>query len=144
MKKIFRKVFGNSRSAIFAMERNGWHAVYKRPVFLRLIRLERDRVHRNEMYFSLILFKITSNDVEKGYLDKLIRRLKNRVRKIDLIGWYNDEHLGVLLPETPFSGARVVTRDICKAQDGERFPIEFETITYPSSDKSIKRRDFNG
>lgn len=144
MKKIFRKIFNNSHSAIFAMERNGWHAVHKRPDFLRLIQLERDRVHRNEMYFSLILFKITSNDVEKGYLDKLIGLLKNRVRRIDLIGWYDDKHLGVLLPETPSSGAQVIIRDIYKVQDGEGIPLDFETMTYPSSDESIEGREING
>ena len=144
MKKFLSKLLGGASATDLPAERNGWHTLYKMPEFLRLIRIERDRVHRNDMFFTLILFKVNSNESENGFCKRLVERLRKRVRKIDQIGWYDDEHIGVLLPETPPSGAQIVIRDIFNAEDGVDIPFEVETITYPESDEKLKRREING
>lgn len=105
--------------------------IHKQEIFHKLIELERDRVHRNDRQFSLLLIHIKENDVATPLITKLIQTISKRARKTDHIGWYDDNHLGVLLPNTTNAGAQAFANDIRKGQNNSGITAVFETLSYP-------------
>lgn len=105
--------------------------IHAQEIFHKLIELERDRVHRNDRQFSLLLIRIKENDNAKPHITKLVETLSKRVRKTDHIGWYDNIHLGVLLTNTTNAGAKVFANDIRKDQNNSEIVIAFETLSYP-------------
>ncbi|MGD8833657.1 MAG: hypothetical protein PVJ84_10725 [Desulfobacteraceae bacterium] len=106
--------------------------IHERDTFHELIKLERDRVHRNDRQFSLLLIRINKKDNAKAPIFKIVQNVSKRVRKIDQLGWYDDNHLGVLLPNTPHTGALVFANDVRKCQnDCDEIPIVLKTLSYP-------------
>lgn len=130
MKKILSTIFGKSRSRSRAVINKDEAVIYEWQDFHRLIQAERDRVHRNDMQFSLVLFNVNGNGHNGASFDELCNRIFKRVRRIDQIGWYDNDHLGLLLPDTPKSGAQVIARYICENNNLHE-PIESETFSYP-------------
>ena len=82
--------------------------------FYTLLSCERARADRNQHDFSLLVFH------EKGAVEteQLVHVLSRRIREIDAIGWLDSGHMGVLLPYTSFSGAKIVAEDICRMTAG--------------------------
>lgn len=108
--------------------------IHERDRFHELINLERDRVHRNDQQFSLLLIRVNGKDNAKARILKIVQYVSKRVRKIDQFGWYDDNHLGVLLPNTTHTGAQVFANDIRKCQnDCDEIPIVLKTLSYPSN-----------
>lgn len=105
--------------------------IHERDTFHELIKLERDRVHRNNRQFSLLLIRISEKDNAKARIPKIVQNLSKRVRKIDQLGWYDDNHLGILLPNTPYTGAQVFANDIRNCQNDGEIPFVFKTLSYP-------------
>ena len=130
MKKLLSTILGKSKFSNQAITTKNGNDIYDCLDFRRLIQAERDRVHRNEQQFSLVLFLVNGNGHNGKTLDELCRRISKRVRRIDQVGWYDNDHLGLLLPDTPKAGAEVIARDIC-----ENFSLpelmDFETLSYP-------------
>ena len=73
--------------------------------FVQNIENERARADRNNLYFSLILFDIASIDAEKVAVGRVIEHISRRIRKVDSVGWYDNQHVGVILPYTSNDGA---------------------------------------
>lgn len=67
--------------------------------------------HR-QYHFSLLLFKMQSVMTDRGQTKKFIRTLIDRIRSTDTAGWIGDDHLGIILPDTPVSGAACLAEDI--------------------------------
>jgi lipopolysaccharide/colanic/teichoic acid biosynthesis glycosyltransferase len=64
--------------------------------FTDLLRQESNRADRTKRVFSVIIFHpVTENN---DYTD-LIKILKKRIRIYDSIGWFNNEDIGIILPE---------------------------------------------
>ena len=114
--------------------------------FNAAIRLERARVDRNEHAFSLVVFDArdpvrqaqggpkASADVTR----LLVRSLNARIRSTDEIGWFDDCHIGVLLPYTSRRGAEKFVDDIVGAAgrlsvDGGAGPVKHTIYTYPAN-----------
>jgi len=95
-----------------------------RQILLR----ERARADRNNHLFSVLVFDFVDHKGDTDS-DTLIRRLGERVRLSDEIGWLEDERLAVLLPETTRTGACVVAEDISQVADGAPSP---DIIQYPA------------
>jgi hypothetical protein len=142
MKKILFSLLSkvNSKSGVIVSSSN--KTIYQCEEFHELIDLERDRVHRDDQQFSLVLIDVYNHSNGIIDSDKLVHKISKRVRRIDRIGWYDDAHLGVLLPNTTQAGARNFANDICKAQDGLNSAIAFETFSYP--DKRLSGADKYG
>jgi len=77
------------------------------------IHRESARADRNTGEFALVLFRVRSR--ERGALStaRLAKTVLNRVRATDDVGWYDDDHLGVLLPDTAATGAWRFADQIC-------------------------------
>ncbi|NIR48081.1 hypothetical protein GWO43_06525 [candidate division KSB1 bacterium] len=102
--------------------------------FRAILEYERARVDRNNHEFSLLIFKLNlsehnKNGVHKSSLEAIAA---SRVRYTDIIGWFDEHDLGILLPYTPADGAWKLAVDICQLAN---LPMNFsacEVYTYPS------------
>lgn len=126
-----KKVFSGSQE-IAPPEVN---RIYKRSNFLKLIELERYRVHRNNHQFSLLLFNVNQNGDRQRTIGELVTQISNRVRRIDQVGWYDNFHIGVLLPNTTAADAQLIARDICRNHDSSEAAFLFETLSYPQANQ---------
>lgn len=136
-------LFGKIRYRSQAIAKSPVKTIYERKDFIDLIELERERVHRDEKQFSLILISADGNNNRNGSLIELVNEISKRVRRIDRIGWYDNTHIGVLLPNTTYTGAQIVVKDICKNQDSSNNPISYKTLSYPEKSKSSCAIDSN-
>lgn len=90
---------------------------------------ERRRTERNGHSLAVILFKIPSGRLDEG--DSLLQRLGQRIRATDKSGWYDEGHIGVLLPYTPYCGALKLAQEV--QQSLEEYSPAFEIWTFPSA-----------
>jgi PleD family two-component response regulator len=74
--------------------------------FHKKLEIECRRSVYNEQSFSLILLKMNSSQSDQEKIQKLIKKIHNRIRDIDIIGRYDTENIGVIMPYTSENGAR--------------------------------------
>ncbi|QDV73370.1 sugar transferase [Botrimarina mediterranea] len=97
---------------------------------------ERMRVDRNQSVISLLVIEPSATRNSPRDIQDLERLLAARLRLTDTAGWMRDGRLGVLLPDTPESGAWKVAEDICDQYPvGEGRP-NCEVVTYPDRDRT--------
>jgi PleD family two-component response regulator len=99
--------------------------------FHHLIDLERGRVNREGHEFSLVLFRITDKAKSEKILNRMGRTISKRIRKIDQIGRYDENHFGLLLPYTPLYGARKIAKELCSDQNIGMFIMDCDFYVYP-------------
>jgi lipopolysaccharide/colanic/teichoic acid biosynthesis glycosyltransferase len=96
---------------------------------------ERMRVDRNQSVVSLLLIEPSRAKDSPRDIQDLERMLAARLRLTDTAGWMRDGRLGILLPDTPESGAWKVAEDICDHYAvGEDRP-SCEVVVYPDRDR---------
>jgi hypothetical protein len=78
---------------------------YPVNVFQEILHREEARVVRNAHMFSLVLFRVPESSRRNRQARELAAELSGRVRFTDVVGCYDERHLGVLLPETSREGA---------------------------------------
>jgi GGDEF domain-containing protein len=103
--------------------------------FRYLIELERGRVNREGHEFSLVLFRITDSAKSEKKLNRIGRSISKRIRKIDQMGRYDDNHFGLLLPYTSLSGARKIAKEICSQQNIGMYIMDCDFFVYPETSK---------
>ncbi|WP_428940076.1 hypothetical protein [Fontivita pretiosa] len=87
---------------------------------------------------SLVLFRLpsTGGRGRKRRMSisavRLARTILQRIRVTDDVGWFDDQHLGVLLPDTPPAGAWRLAQEVCHVV-ARRGPRPLCTMyTYPA------------
>ena len=74
---------------------------------------ERRRVNRNKHILSLLLFTIDKKSGKGVMAQQLAQVLAERIRSTDEAGWYDNQHIGVILPCTCTDGAYNLANEIC-------------------------------
>lgn len=69
------------------------------------IQRESARADRSGGEFALVLFRIRNRDHTSLSTMRLTKTLLSRIRATDDIGWYDEDHVAVLLPDTAAAGA---------------------------------------
>jgi lipopolysaccharide/colanic/teichoic acid biosynthesis glycosyltransferase len=69
------------------------------------IQRESARADRNGGEFALVLFRVRNRDRTSLSTMRLAKTVLTRIRNTDDVGWYDEDHLGVLLPDTSATGA---------------------------------------
>lgn len=133
MKKLVLRLFGKGSADFQDSYPTKNNSIYKRANFLKLIELERYRVHRDNRQFTLLLFNVSQTRNTNRKINEFITQISKRVRRVDRLGWYDDYHIGVLLPNTSMAGAHIIAKDICGSQNQS---ILFQTLTYPNIDQT--------
>jgi hypothetical protein len=62
---------------------------------------------------TLVLFRIPAQNRTRLSAIRLAKTIVKRIRVTDDVGWFDDEHLGLLLPETTTAGAWRLATSIC-------------------------------
>ena len=120
--------------------------IYSKEEFHEVLKYERIRADRSDSIFSIVLFKPPEIYFNKKNHKKFITEIIRQARLIDHIGWYDDEYVAALLPETGKTGAEMFSRKILNEieyLDAKNTAIEI--YTYPDSwldkvEKSISAR----
>jgi lipopolysaccharide/colanic/teichoic acid biosynthesis glycosyltransferase len=104
------------------------------PVNRLMFFVERARFqsNRNNAPFCLLALSIDPKDCGGEALPVLVGILNERLRITDDKGHLEDGRIGVVLPDTPESGAQVVARDICEKYRGVGGSIHCEIFVYPA------------
>src|SRR3954469_12815447 len=77
------------------------------------IQRESARADRSGGEFALVLFRIRNRDRSSLSTVRLAKTLLGRIRATDDIGWYDEDHLGVLLPDTSATGGWRFADAVC-------------------------------
>jgi hypothetical protein len=81
--------------------------------FKDLLQQERARAHRKGRQFSVVLFHLSEHvDQSKVVHPIMLPAIVKRIRKIDQVGFYDKNHIGLLLPHTSGDGARKMIDDL--------------------------------
>ena len=116
--------------------------IYSSKEFKELINYERVRADRNGSVFSILLFTSDILYSSKKKVDFFIDEVKDLVRIIDHIGWYDKKHVAILLPDTAGQGAEILGKKILN-----QIPFlhlennSFDIYNYP--DKWLKNKDLD-
>jgi lipopolysaccharide/colanic/teichoic acid biosynthesis glycosyltransferase len=96
-----------------------------------VLQRERARADRNNLEFSLALFRVRAD--EPRLMARLARLLLRRSRAIDEIGWFDDTCIAALLPYTGAEGARIFCENTLKLAQDELVPAICRIYTYPNA-----------
>ncbi|MCG8571863.1 MAG: sugar transferase [Spirochaetes bacterium] len=110
--------------------------VLKELDFKKIMQYERIRTDREKNNFSLLMFEI---DQDSPLVNELLGELQHKISKIDIIGWFNENHLCVLMPLTNYEGAIEVHKKIYQNLFFQIINIKCKVYTYP--DHWIKTED---
>lgn len=100
---------------------------------------ERMRVDRNRSPLSVLMIDLPSELRQASDLEFLGCTLRQRLRITDTIGALADGRVGVLLPDTPESGAWKVADDVCSVYPVGKLRPSCEVFVYPNEES--RRRD---
>lgn len=115
------------------------HSIHTKQAFHRIFDRERDRSNRNGGMFSLVVLGLAPKSKKRASdLADMITAAQKRIRNIDDLGWFDDEHIGILLPETANSGAAKLANDI-QTMLSPKIEIAFSVFTYPVAETSSAR-----
>ena len=86
---------------------------------------------------ALVLFRLP-DPKDMKYAVRLARTILKRIRVTDDVGWFDGEHLGLLLPDTLTIGAWRLAQEVCEciAQRGAR-PL-CTMYTYPADGAEVE------
>lgn len=98
-------------------------------IFVDIIRKERARSDRSGDVFTLVVFPVCFRGQKAVDPDYLVRKIKKSLRFLDTLGWLDEEHVAVLMPETPYEGGE---RFIDRVLGEEKGSIASEIYTYPA------------
>ncbi|MGQ0506972.1 MAG: sugar transferase [Myxococcaceae bacterium] len=99
--------------------------------FRSLLTLERDRADRNGHIFSLILLDVNQVEGQGVSINRLVHTFNMRLRLTDVIGWYDEKDIGLLLPYTSHENAHRVTEKLV-AENRLSFRKHCAIYTYPT------------
>ena len=85
-----------------------------REAFHRILEKERYRSDRSDHIYSLLVVALPPGNRSHAALQRIVGQIRNRIRLVDEVGWYNANCLGIILPYTPREGAEQLAEDICR------------------------------
>lgn len=136
MKKFFAALLGKNGRHSPKILHGDRFQINEQSRFLQLIEMERNRVHRDNQQFSVILLNVDQHQNQEVSISDLAGLIRKRVRRIDIVGWYDHCRLGVLLPHTSTAGAEKVAEciaaDLCGIHPETAGNMPFRILSYPN------------
>lgn len=103
--------------------------IFTAEEFKALITYERSRSDRNGSVFSIIILD-TSQKKEKD-LKSVINKISQVTRAIDCIGWYENDNIGLLLPDTKEEGAVILGNKLISELNLIKENVHLDIYSYP-------------
>jgi lipopolysaccharide/colanic/teichoic acid biosynthesis glycosyltransferase len=97
------------------------------------VQRETSRADRNGGEFALALFRVRSNDRSSLSTVRLAKTILRRVRATDDVGWYDDQFLAALLPDTSPTGARQFAEQVLALVSGRAPKPLCKVYSYPAT-----------
>ena len=113
--------------------RKSLSSIHSAVQFHAILEREKARAERNSHQFSLVLFEVSEVRGNVSQMRYFARSLANRIRWTDEVGWFNEESIGVLLPETSVVGAERFAECVCEMVTSKCPRPEYTICTYPSA-----------
>lgn len=109
-----------------------------RPPFIRgceefhfLLLREKVRADRAQRPMSLVLLEIAPERWDAVSPTAVSRQLHERVRLTDEVGWFDGKTIGIILPDTPAEGARVLAESLATTLGDSARGLRWRIHTYP-------------
>jgi len=115
--------------------------ILSKEIFCRIVERERARVDRYGGWFSLTVFDVSDSDKRKKDEYFLSHIVAKQLRPTDEMGWFEKGKIGIVLPNTAKSGARKLSKEICRKIAITRQPPIFNIFTYPTEGPSGFNKD---
>ena len=125
----------NNTSSADAQKMKTAGKIYFEDEFRSIIERERARADRTDHQFSLIVLDLGSPAGNHQTTDHILQKILSRVRKIDEIGWYDQNRIGIILPYTSAQGAQKFAESLSNSIS---LPVEeclLNVYTYASNTK---------
>lgn len=100
---------------------------------------ERMRVDRNGSLVSLLMIDLPKHRRSPSEIARFEQTMGARLRLTDTAGYLHDGRIGVLLPDTPASGAWKVAADLCDSLPVGVDRPDCEVVVYPENQPSNER-----
>lgn len=84
-----------------------------KEAFQRAIEKERYRADRSNHKYSLLILSLAIKSEHDKRIVRASAAIRERIRAIDEIGWYEENQLGIILPFTTMEGADRLADEIC-------------------------------
>jgi PleD family two-component response regulator len=123
-----------------------------KAAFQQAIAKERYRSDRSNHKYSLLILSLAIKSEEDERIGQAIATIRERIRAIDEIGWYEENQLGIILPFTSMAGANRLADEICGIITSHLEPAEYlacELFTYdpetiPESEVPVWKKNLKG
>jgi hypothetical protein len=99
--------------------------------FRLFVKHERARINRNGGEFGLVLWELGVRASATAYERMVLRKIRQSMRSVDILGWAEGGVLGVLLPATGFDGATTFAGHAADAIAREGPLPAFSVLAYP-------------
>ena len=115
------------------------NGIHSEEEFRSIIERERARADRTDHQFSLIVLDLGSSDENHHTTHHMLQKIFRRVRRIDEIGWYDQNRIGVILPYTSAQGAQKFAESLCNSFNPPMGECFLNVYTYDSDQTSLER-----
>ena len=88
------------------------HLLKGKEAFQQAVEKERYRSDRSNQKYSLLILTLAIQSEEDERIGQAISTIRERIRAIDEIGWYEENQLGIILPFTTMEGANRLADEI--------------------------------
>jgi lipopolysaccharide/colanic/teichoic acid biosynthesis glycosyltransferase len=105
--------------------------------FRAMVQKERARADRSNGTFCLVAFDVGSAHSRDSLVSVLLVALRQRKRLTDEVGWSDDRHLAVILPDTTATGAECFAAAVSRAIAKTCAPPPYDVAEYPPA--SLRR-----
>ena len=121
---------------ISSLKYRGLRGVKSQKDFYKVIEHERERANRNNHKVSLVVFNLESFPNDGKERKQLLKNILQEKRRIDEIGWYKKDRVGVILPYTSSRGARKFSVRLSGTLNFIMPDSFCHLFTYPLEDKA--------
>src|SRR5271155_5015440 len=97
------------------------------------VQRETSRADRNGGEFALALFRVRNNDRSSLSTVRLAKTILKRVRATDDVGWFDDQFLAALLPDTSPDGAWRFAEQVLNLVSGRAPRPLCKVYSYPAT-----------
>ncbi len=106
--------------------------IYSSEEFRVIIERERTRADRDGICFSLVVFDTVNSESNGAYSGYIVQSLlEQRIRATDEVGWFEKQHIAVLLYNTKSEGAWCFSDKVRKIIATKASPPRCRVYSYP-------------
>jgi PleD family two-component response regulator len=128
----------NNKSLADSLKTKTAGEIYSEKEFRSIIERERARADRTDQQFSLVVLDLGFTRGNHNTNRHLMQKLFSRMRRIDEIGWFDPQRIGIILPYTSEKGAQKFAESLCELMDPSMAQCVFNIYTYGSDRTSTK------